>query len=89
MPVPAELRHYLIRGLQFDPTRRFQSVEDAMASLDEIRSGDFPIQCHVTAIKRGSTSMIRFVERYPRSPYVVMAIVALVLALAVIWSQVT
>lgn len=81
-PVPAELRHFVRHGLQRDPARRFQTAEEALLVLERIRSGDFAVQCPITALKVVQGRLGRFADARPRT--LVQLGVALVAVLVVL-----
>jgi serine/threonine protein kinase len=65
MSVPAELAHYVAKGLKKDPAERFQTVTEMIERLDARDEGQFPIQCPVTLSKRSAREMSRLVDRHP------------------------
>lgn len=64
--VPAELRHFLARGLQNQREQRFQSAEEALSTLARLRSGEVPIGCPITLVKSTQNGFVRWLERWPR-----------------------
>lgn len=64
--VPAELAWFVARGLERDPARRFQSVAEMIAALEDIAAGRISVKCPITAMKRGGKEALRFVDRHPR-----------------------
>ncbi|MEM7154429.1 MAG: serine/threonine-protein kinase [Myxococcota bacterium] len=63
--VAVELRHYLRHGLRHDKAERFGDAEEALFQLEQVRAGDFAVQCPVTFMKRNNTRMGRFMDRHP------------------------
>lgn len=63
--VPAELRHFLRRGLQPAKKDRFQSASDVLRDLERIRSGEPPVQCAGTLIKVANARLERLVDKQP------------------------
>jgi serine/threonine protein kinase len=63
--VPAELAHFLKKGMEKDPDKRFQSVKEMITKLQENRSGAMTIQCSSTFMKRMGYSFIHWVDRHP------------------------
>lgn len=63
--VPAELRHFLRRGLQPLKADRFQNADDVLRDLERIRSGEPPIQCAGTLIKVANARLERLVDKHP------------------------
>jgi serine/threonine-protein kinase len=63
--VPMDLRWFVHRGLQKDPTHRYPSVQAMLDRLDLRAEGIVPIQCHITLTKRLTGSWLRMVERHP------------------------
>jgi serine/threonine-protein kinase len=77
---PAELLHFLERGLAGDPARRFQSAAEMIDDLQIMLEGRMHVQCHVTLMKRCLREAGRFVDMHPRiSMAVVMGAVGLML----------
>ncbi len=64
-PVPPELGWFLKKGMHKDPRDRFQSVEEMIRRLDLRAQGVFPIQCHLTFVKRLNLGFSRFSDRHP------------------------
>lgn len=64
--VPAELRHFLIKGLRNDREQRFESASAAITYLALLRSGQIPIKCPVTLIKYTQGTTVRMMEKFPR-----------------------
>lgn len=64
--VPAELRHFLIRGLRNNRGERFATAAEAITYLSLLRSGQIPIKCPVTLIKYTQGTTVRLMEKFPR-----------------------
>jgi serine/threonine-protein kinase len=64
-PAPAELGHFIQKGVAKDPAQRFQSVSEMIDRLARREEGSFPIQCPLTFSKRILGTMKRFVDRHP------------------------
>ena len=65
VPVPAQYRHFLVRGLANKPDERFASAHATLEHLALIRSGDFQVQCPATLMRKSHNRMLGFIERYP------------------------
>ena len=63
--VPAELSHYLAKGLAKDLNDRFPSVDAMIDRLRKRADGDFPIQCPTTLTKSVTHRWLRWVDRHP------------------------
>lgn len=63
--IPAELVHFIQKGLQKKPEDRFQSASEMIQSLVDMREGKVRIQCHATFTKRVARELGRFVDRHP------------------------
>jgi serine/threonine-protein kinase len=82
--VPAELVHFVRRGLMRDPAARWQSAGEMLHELHLIADGRFHVQCPATFTKRVMRGAGRFVDRRPLTALSLGAASALgVLALAV------
>ncbi len=64
-PVPPELGWFLKKGMHKDPDHRFQTVQQMIERLDLRSQGVFPIQCHLTFVKRMNLGFTRFSDRHP------------------------
>jgi serine/threonine-protein kinase len=69
---PAELIHFIQKGVAMDPARRFQSAAEMIAALEAIIDGRVEIKCHVTFTKRVTREMGRFVDRRPHLSFVAL-----------------
>lgn len=68
---PAELLHFIVKGLAKDPDARYQNVEEMIAELERIRDGRCRVSCPATLAKRMTSTVGRFVNRYPKlSPFI-------------------
>jgi eukaryotic-like serine/threonine-protein kinase len=73
-PVPAELGHFVRRGLEKEPAARFQTVTAMLERLRARAEGDIPIQCPVTFMKSMTGRWTRFVDRNPVRALVVVSV---------------
>jgi serine/threonine-protein kinase len=64
-PVPAEYVHLIRHCMAKDRNRRFRSTTAALDRLEQIRSGTFPIECPVTAMKRMTLGVTHRIDRNP------------------------
>lgn len=62
---PMELFHFVRRGLQLDPSKRFGTAEEMISRLQALFEGRVPIQCHITLVKSAVRGTGRFVDRHP------------------------
>jgi eukaryotic-like serine/threonine-protein kinase len=64
--VPSELAWFIHKGLEKEPSRRFQSIEEMVGALQQsAMEGRIPVQCQRTCIKRGLHEALRMVDRHP------------------------
>ena len=63
--VPAELSHFLLRGLEKEPAKRYQRSEEMLIDLHRIVDGNFDIECPITLTKRTNNWLIRTLDRKP------------------------
>jgi serine/threonine protein kinase len=61
--VPAALIHFLHRGLQRAPEKRWQSAAEMLDDLHAIAGGECRVQCPVTFSARALTTVQRFLDR--------------------------
>jgi eukaryotic-like serine/threonine-protein kinase len=70
--IPYEMTHFLRRGLQLDPEHRWQSAAEMIEELQAILDGRCRVDCPTTLLKRTTSSVSRFVDRYPGTAMLVM-----------------
>ena len=63
--VPAELLHFLSKGLSKEPQHRYASIEEMIEVLDSIRDDRVKVQCHITMTKRVVGALSRRTARHP------------------------
>ena len=61
---PREMTFILNRALQKDPAKRYQSVPDMMAAIQEYLNGTAVYACPVVFSKRGGHAVMRFINNY-------------------------
>ena len=71
---PMDLSHFVRKGHEKDPGKRYQSVDEMIARLRRRAEGYIPIQCHVTFLKRMTQGWTHFLDRHP---YIVTGIMVL------------
>ena len=64
-PVPAEYVHFIRHCMAKDRNQRFRSATAALARLEQIRSGTFPVECPLTFMKRMTFGLGRGIDRRP------------------------
>lgn len=85
--VPPELAHFLHKGLNKDPSNRFQSIEEMIYRIEEIQQGIAPVQCPITFTRRTLNAFRRFVSRRPMLGVMGFAITSLFVVMG-IWKVV-
>ncbi len=65
LAIPPEYAWIIARGLDKDPTRRFQSVAELSQRLQAAVEGRGPVQCPCTGMKRAGGSWSRFIDAQP------------------------
>ena len=83
-PRPAELMHFVHKGLARDPSQRFQSAAEMVAVLQNILEGKVHVQCAVTMTKRMTRELGRFVDRKPYIAFFAMVGVAAMVLFGVV-----
>ena len=82
---PAELLHFIVKGLAKDPAERYQSADEMIAELQRIRDGRCRVSCPATLAKRMIDTSGRFVNRYPKlSPFVFYSLLLMLASYLVI-----
>ena len=78
---PAELLHFIAKGLAKDPDERYQNVEEMIDELQRIRDGRCRVSCPATLAKRMTNTVGRFVNHYPKlSPFIFYATILCLLS---------
>jgi serine/threonine-protein kinase len=72
--VPADLAHFLHKGLRLKPEDRWQSAEEMILELHAILDGRCRIQCPITFMKRSSREISRQVDRNPMRTWFLAAV---------------
>ncbi|HEX3773554.1 MAG TPA: serine/threonine-protein kinase [Polyangiaceae bacterium] len=62
--VPAEYMWIVVRGLERDRNRRFQSVSELEDAIKRVLEGHMRVQCHVTLAKRGAAGFANWIDRH-------------------------
>ena len=63
--VPMDIGWVLKAGLERSLYRRIPSADSLKSRLDDRAAGKVPVQCPLSATKRGSYEMMRFANRFP------------------------
>jgi serine/threonine-protein kinase len=69
---PAELIHFVYKGMAKDPSRRFQSASEMIFALQQVLEGKVRVQCHITFTKRLARELGRFVDARPWIAFLMM-----------------
>ncbi|MGZ3475122.1 MAG: protein kinase domain-containing protein, partial [Polyangiales bacterium] len=77
---PMDLSHFVRKGYEKDPAKRYQSVDEMIDRLRRRAEGYIPIQCHVTFVKRLTNGWTHFVDRHP---FIVTGLMVLFVAWAI------
>jgi eukaryotic-like serine/threonine-protein kinase len=85
---PAELVHFVHKGMSKDRALRFQSAGEMIAALERILEGKVQIQCHITFTKRVARELGRFVDARPWIAFFMMLGTVALLILG-IWSGIS
>ena len=83
--VPAELSHFVRKGIEKDPSKRYQSVQEMITRLQNNREGELEIQCSSTFVKRASYGLIHLVDRHPTGTAGALSVLGLALLVGVVW----
>ena len=62
---PPEFAHFIQKGLQRDPAKRFQSAAEMSVKLKKVLAGYVRIQDHLTLAKRGGHGYLRAIDTFP------------------------
>jgi eukaryotic-like serine/threonine-protein kinase len=73
--VPAELGWYVLKGLEKDPAKRFQTIAEMIAGLQKTVDGRVDVQCQRTFTKRMLQEAVHRVDAHPAAIIVVSGVV--------------
>jgi serine/threonine-protein kinase len=62
---PAELLHFVLKGLQKDPNQRYNSIKEMSELLQKIADGRIPVQCPITLMRSIGNSILRITSNSP------------------------
>lgn len=79
--VPKEMSNLLWRGLEKDPGKRFQSLDDYMAEIRLILDGFSCPVCPHTAVKSGLNGLSRWIDNHPRTGLILFFVLVALAAL--------
>jgi serine/threonine-protein kinase len=82
--VSPDLSWFLRKGLEKKPEDRYQSVSEMVERLQRRAEGDIPVQCPLTAIRRGTNIWTRFLDQYPMIASMMLFGVPVILIVAVV-----
>jgi serine/threonine-protein kinase len=83
--LPIELQRVILRALEHDRRKRYQSLQELLSDLRRVQSGRVAVRCHVTLLKRSAYESLRWVDRNPLAYTLVFAATALTLLGGVGW----
>jgi serine/threonine-protein kinase len=75
--INAAYAHFLNRGLQRDPDKRWQSAREMLDELDNIQAGRCRVQCPVTLTKRIAGETNLFIDRRPMQAFMAAVVASL------------
>ncbi|MFP2924233.1 serine/threonine-protein kinase [Pyxidicoccus sp. 3LG] len=87
--VPAELAWLIAKGLEKDKAKRYQSVEEMTAALQDMQEGHIVVQCQRTMLKRGLHEVMRAVDGNPVALFAGGAVAAVVVLGSVAYTLVS
>lgn len=76
--VPADLSHFVAKGLEKDPGDRFKSVPEMINRLNLINDGRAPVQCPFTFTKRLTNAIIHMVNNNPMTGLMIFLMLLLI-----------
>ena len=87
-PVPADLRHFVIKGLHKDPAQRYGSVREMLDRLERRAEGDIPCECPVTFSMQAVNETRTFLSRHALAGTALLAVFLLTSIASMIYSAV-
>jgi serine/threonine protein kinase len=88
-PVPADLRHIVVKGLQKSPDQRYHSVQQLIQRIHLRAQGCIDIECPITFWMSLTGKARRTIERHPVLSASVLSLVALTSTANMIYSVVS
>jgi serine/threonine-protein kinase len=88
-PVPADLRHIVVKGLQKSPDQRYHSVQQLIQRIHLRAQGCIDIECPITFWMSLTGKARRTIERHPVLSASVLSLVALTSTASMIYSVVS
>jgi serine/threonine-protein kinase len=85
-PVPADLRHITVKGLQKSPEQRYASVHELIARLQRRAEGCVDVECPVTFWMSMMSRGRRTIERHPVLGVSLVSLFVLTSAVSLIYS---
>ncbi len=85
-PVPVEYVYFIQKGMEKDPARRFQNVDEMVEALQAILRGDIGVRCQVTLMKRVLHLTNRGMDRYPKATIVLSSLAAAVVLMNLVYA---
>ena len=86
--VPADLRHFVIKGLVKDPTHRYATVHEMLDRLERRAEGDIPCECPVTFTMQAVNETRSLLARHARAGTAFVAVFLLTSIASMIYSAV-
>jgi serine/threonine protein kinase len=87
-PVPADLRHIVIKGLQKNPGQRYRSVQELIQRIHLRAQGCIAIECPITFWMSLTGKARRTIERHPMASASLLSLLVLTSAASMIYSLV-
>jgi hypothetical protein len=75
----------VVRGLERDRERRFQSVTELEDAIKRVLDGHIRVQCHVTFGKRAASDFSNWIDRHPLVYTVLFAAAAVAVLAALVF----
>ncbi len=85
-PVPVEYVYFMQKGMEKDPAKRFQNVDEMVEVLQAILRGDIGVRCQVTLMKRVLHLTNRGMDRYPKATIVLSTLAAAVVLMNLVYA---
>ena len=79
---PVEFGHLIMKGLEKEPSKRFQSAEEMSQAIHDALEGRIHIQCPFTLTKRIINEITAFFDRHPM---IAMGTIMLMVLAPVLW----
>lgn len=81
---PLEFLYFAMKGLQKDPSKRFQSTREMLSALQNLQAGLIPVQCPITFLRHLTNLFQRMISKSVFNTFAALAVLLFFFVLGVI-----